>query len=82
MPSTISLAEQFSATEGDDVIINGVHVWHAEWRSTDQHAAITHYGSPQTAPVYEAEKHGACARFAATEVSNGVYVFGVPREQP
>jgi hypothetical protein len=79
MPVTVSLAEQFSATEEDDVVINGVHVWRAEWQSTGEQATVTHYGSLQVAPVYEAEQNGNCARFAATEVSNGAYVFAIPR---
>ena len=75
----MTVAESFDATEADDIVINGVPVWRSEWKRTGARAQLTRYGEPVSAPVYEAASGEARAQFAADEVSNGVYLFALPR---
>ena len=75
----VTVAESFDATEADDVVVNGVPVWRSEWKATGERVRLSHNGEPVTAPVYEASADGSRAQFAAVEVSNGVYLFALPR---
>lgn len=75
----MTVAESFDATEADDVVINGVAVWRSEWKATGERVQLTRYGQPVSLPVYEASSGEARAQFAADEVSNGVYLFALPR---
>ena len=75
----MTVAESFDATEADDIVINGVPVWRSEWRATGDRIRLTRYGQSVSLPVYEASSGDARAQFAADEVSNGVYLFALPR---
>lgn len=69
-------------TEGDDVQIAGIKVWQYDWRRTDEDAVqLPHPSYPQQRHnfnVYEAGPHSSQIRFAAAELSNGVWGFYAP----
>ena len=75
----MTVAESFNATESDDIVINGVPVWRSEWKATGERVRLTRYGQSVSLPIFEASSGNARARFAADEVSNGVYFFALPR---
>ena len=75
----VTVAESFDATEADNVVINGVPVWRSEWKRTGARVRLTRYGERVSAPIYEAASGEARAQFAAVEVSNGVWLFALPR---
>jgi len=67
--------------EGDGLTIGGLQVWECGWRSTGQSVELPHpsylhqqhrYG------IYEIGDEQPPVRFAAAELSNGVYGFYVP----
>ena len=69
-------------TEGDDLTIGGVAVWRAQWRQvpgervTLPHPAYANQSHSFT--VFEIGDPDNPIRFAAGEVSNGVWGFYVP----
>ncbi len=85
MPKSVysrpSLADVFDATEGDDIVIDGVSVWRSEWKPTGERVQLTAYGRTLWAPLYQAASGPHVARFAAYEVSNGRWVFARPLER-
>ncbi len=68
--------------EGDDVTIDGVEVWRWGWRATGEDAVRlphpSHRDQRHVFQVYEAGPPGGPVRFAAGELSNGVWGFYVP----
>lgn len=68
--------------EGDGLKIGGVKVWSAEWRRTDLRAVqLPHPAHPHQRHmfhVYEVGNGPKPVRFAAGELSNGVWGFYVP----
>ena len=66
----------------DGVEIGGVNIWESDWRSTGQeaiqlpHPAYPHQG--HRFDIYEAGDIQNPVRFAAGELSNGVWGFYVP----
>lgn len=69
--------------EGDGVEIRGVKIWGEEWRRTGlpplqlQHPSHRH--QTHSFDIYEVEDVNDPIRFAASELSNGVWGFYVPR---
>jgi hypothetical protein len=68
--------------EDDGLEIGGVEVWKHKWRATGEpHLNLPHPSYPnQTHPyrIYEIGDAGHSVRFAAGELSNGVWGFYVP----
>ncbi|WP_418059538.1 hypothetical protein [Pimelobacter simplex] len=56
-------------------------VWEREWRSTGWSVRVTdpRHGTPRTLWVVEVASEDAVVTFAADEVSNGVFLFALPR---
>jgi hypothetical protein len=73
--------------EGAAISISGVNPWRHinEWRSVQKiHIIVSHPSYPHQrhrAWVYEVTSNEKIIRFAATELSNGVWGFYVPRHQ-
>ncbi len=73
---------RFGCLEGDDTIVGGLAVWRHEWRP------VTHDTVWIDDPIYPGGRHGlqvyeigetaAPVRFAAGELSNGVWGFCEP----
>jgi hypothetical protein len=67
--------------EADEIRIGGLEVWKHKWRNTGDNIQLPH---PQhqhqihTYRVYEMGDCGTVVRFAATELSVGVWGFYVP----
>jgi hypothetical protein len=68
--------------EGDSVSFHGIKPWKLEWQSIGQEPIIvphpSHPHEQHQAWVYEVESSGKRVRFAAGELSNGVWGFYVP----
>ena len=68
--------------EGDDVTIDGVEVWRHEWRRTGEDAVQlphpSHRHQRHWFDIYEVGPKDSPVRFAAGELSNGVWGFYVP----
>ena len=62
--------------------IGGLRVWDLEWRQTGEGISVPdpQYGNLRGPPVYEIGPEEAPVRFAAEEVSNGVFCFWIPDE--
>lgn len=64
--------------EADGVMLSGVDIWEADWRPTDEPPILLPHPSYPTQihtfRVFEAKG----VRFAACELSNGVWGFYVP----
>ena len=60
----------------------GVNIFEYEWKSTGGVACFgdPRYGNLRGFHVYEAIINGACRRFAAGELSNGVWGFCLKEE--
>ena len=60
----------------------GVNIFEYEWKSTGEVACFgdPRYGNLRRFHVYEAIINGACRRFAAGELSNGVWGFCLKEE--
>ncbi|WP_296605044.1 hypothetical protein [Nocardioides sp.] len=56
-------------------------LWDLDWRTTGESIRVTDplYGNQRSLPVVEIDAADGAARFAADEVSNGVFLFAVPR---
>ena len=69
-------------TEGDDVQISGLKVWQHDWRPNGEDSVqLPHPSYPQQRhhfSCYEVGPHGSPVRFAAAELSNGVWGFYIP----
>ena len=71
--------------EGDAVSINGIKPWNhtGEWKKIQaKHIIVPHPSYPQQrhgAFIYEITLNGKATRFAAAELSNGVWGFYIPR---
>lgn len=70
------------AAEGEPIELNGLNLWDVQWRIVD-HTPITlrhpHFPSqPHEWNVYEIEGAVRSIRFAASELSSGVWGFCVP----
>ena len=67
--------------EGDAVSVNGVALWRHNWRQLSEDAVVVPHPSYPSerhkAWVYEVDANGETARFAAGELSNGVWGFYV-----
>lgn len=67
-------------TEGDGLKIDGLEVWSQKWRAAGSSVELPHPAYPAQVhrfDVYEiGDQHPV--RFAAGELSNGVYAFYVP----
>jgi hypothetical protein len=68
-------------SEGDCVLGLPEDVWNLRWRSTGEsiRASDPIYGSPLTLRIVEIDSQESVITFAVDEVSNGVYLFAVPR---
>jgi hypothetical protein len=68
--------------EGDDLKIGGVGIWDADWRRTGLEAVQlphpAHQHQRHRFDVYEVGEEKHPIRFAAGELSNGVWGFYVP----
>lgn len=68
--------------EGDGVRINGLAIWQQEWRRIGEVSLELPHPSHQHQrhrfDVYEAGSINSPVRFAAGELSNGVWGFYVP----
>lgn len=68
--------------ERDDLIIGGLKVWEESWRPVEGlRLIVPHPSYPQqrhAMPVYEMGDPKSPVRFAAGELSNGVWGFYVP----
>ena len=67
--------------EGDSVPGLPTDLWDLNWRSTGNSIRVTDpiYGNQQTLWIVEVESQTGVTAFAVDEVSNGVYLFAVPR---
>ncbi len=69
----------------DDITIGGLHVWKHEWRSVETASLrFPHPNYPNQIHRYDVYEIGDIARpvrFAASELSNGVWGFYVPDER-
>ena len=61
----------------NNCVLFGVKIFDYEWHSTDENVILRDpiYQQPYTFSVYEVKIRGTVKRFAAGEVSNGVYLF-------
>ncbi len=70
----------------DGLAIGGLDVWTHEWRRVDTPPlSLCHPAHPQQMhqfTVYEIEEGASVARFAVSELSNGVWGFYVPKGDP
>jgi hypothetical protein len=68
-------------SEGDSVPELPTDLWDLDWRSTGNSIRVTDpiYGNQWTLWIVEVESHSDVITFAVDEVSNGVYLFAVPR---
>lgn len=68
--------------ENDELQIGGVRIWSADWRPTAERAVElphpAHLHQRHWYSVYEAGDRLRPVRFAACELSNGVWGFYVP----
>ena len=68
--------------EGDRVALDGLSLWKCKWqRIGEEPVVVPHPSHPQErqlAWVYEVENQGKRVKFAAGELSNGVWGFYVP----
>ena len=68
--------------EGDRLAINGLIIWQVAWRATEEPAVeLPHPAYPEQRhrfDIYEAGDSALLVRFAAGELSNGVWGFYVP----
>jgi hypothetical protein len=68
--------------EGDGVKINGVAIWRHEWRRTGEDSLElphpSHRHQRHSFNIYEVGSIDDPVRFAAGELSNGVWGFYVP----
>ena len=65
----------------DGVEIGGLDVWRQEWRRTGDSVQLPHPAHPHQRhlfDIYEAGPPESAIRFAAGELSNGVWGFYVP----
>ena len=64
----------------DPVVIGGLPVWDHDWRFTGEGIKVPdpQYGNMRGPPVYEIGPEESPVRFAAEEVSNGVFGFWIP----
>ena len=71
--------------EGDEFRLNGLEVWSMSWRKTNADSIVLpHPAYPQQQhnySVYEMGDPKAPIRFAASELSNGVWGFYVPKDR-
>lgn len=67
-------------TESDDVPGLPSGHWALPWTATGDSAQVTDplYGNQRALAVHDVAGPGGLARFAVTEVSNGVYLVAVP----
>ena len=67
---------------GDDFELNGLHIWTQKWRQTNfPSVTLPHPAYPNQMHAYEIWEIGASeqpVRFAAAELSNGVWGIYVP----
>jgi len=68
--------------EGDDLKIGGIQIWQEPWRHTGEGALQLPHPSYQHQrhrfDIYEIGPEASPVRFAAGELSNGVWGFYVP----
>jgi hypothetical protein len=68
--------------EGDGFKIDTLEIWRHEWRLTGApHLTLPHPAYPDQIhryAIYEIENAGVALRFAASELSNGVWGFYIP----
>ena len=67
--------------EGDSVAIGGIQLWNEEWRATGERMQLPHPDYPaqhHLMHVYDVGDPGRPVRFAAGELSNGVWGFYLP----
>ena len=67
--------------EGDDVQIGGIKLWQHNWRRTSEAVQLSHPSYPQQRrrfSIYETGAQSSPVRFAAGELSNGVWGFYTP----
>ena len=65
----------------DDLTISGAHVWNEQWRATGERLKLPHPAYPEQIHdfhVYEIGRASPPVRFAAGELSNGVWGFYLP----
>jgi hypothetical protein len=69
-------------SEGDGLTINGVAIWQQEWRRTGEGSLElphpNHLHQRHRFNIYEVGRVDDPVRFAAGELSNGVWGFYVP----
>lgn len=66
--------------EGEPLILDGVDVWTAHWKSTGRRVEVAHPSYPSQrhmADVYVLDDRRPGVTFAAGELSNGVWGFFV-----
>ncbi|MBS0470454.1 MAG: hypothetical protein JSR60_05240 [Proteobacteria bacterium] len=70
----------------DEIRVGGLSVWDEEWRKVDvEPVVLPHPAYPKqmhTYTVWEIGPRGRPVRFAAAELSNGVWGFYVPTAGP
>ena len=68
--------------EGGPAVIDGIDVWKHKWRSTREHVTLPHPAYPEQMHDYTVWEVSPLlhrkVRFAATELSGGVYGFYAP----
>jgi hypothetical protein len=65
----------------DSITIGGLAVWAEQWRPTGERLSLPHPAYPEQMhdySVYEIGPASSAVRFAAGELSNGVWGFYVP----
>lgn len=67
--------------EGDHVPGLPADLWEREWRHTNRSIQLADplYGGQRSLSVVEVGTNDATLTFAVTEVSNGIYLFALPR---
>jgi len=68
--------------EGDRVSLNGLNPWKLKWQRLGEESIVvphpSHRQERHLAWVYEVESSGKRVKFAAGELSNGVWGFYLP----
>lgn len=67
--------------EGDAVPGLPANLWQLEWRSTSRTILVADplYGNQRSLRIVEVDTDDDIVKFAVDEVSNGVYLFALPR---
>jgi hypothetical protein len=70
--------EAHIGVEGDGVVIHGVDIWKAEWQPTGEDVDLAHPAYPKQTHRYAVYVTDNDVKFAAGELSAGVWGFYVP----